>query len=327
MLIRKFAGLIALCASFAAGAQCTKDTDCRDPRICERGACVYPGAAKEAGAAGAVPDQIKLTVSDGGQERWIMFDRAGERVTRSPGLETLGSASGTMYLAEGAQIRVTTTLAGGAVPDGHRLRVYWQGYPRDEDVCVATSGAECTFVRQLHTLRQSPNHPIVCAGMDYVSGGTNRGLGAVCITLFLGKAAPVRGAVPNQIRLAVSEARNETWIQYDRNGERVTRSPNLERLGTHSGTMVLPQGAALKISASLLDGAVPAGHRLRVYWQGYPKDADLCATTSGADCSAARQLHTLRQSPNHPIVCATMDYIGGGSNQGLAAVCITLFPK
>ena len=98
-------------------------------------------------AQDAVPERLKLTVNDGGSERWIMFERNGERVTRGPGLEPLGSASGTMYVAEGAQIRVTAALAGGAVPEGHRIHVYWQGFPKDEDVCNATSGTECTFIR------------------------------------------------------------------------------------------------------------------------------------------------------------------------------------
>ena len=72
-----------------------------------------------------------------------------------------------------------------------------------------------------------------------------------------------------------------------------------------------------------MDGA----SRLRVYWQGYPKNGELCAAASGTNCAAARRLHTLRQSPNRPSVCAALDYAGGGSNQGLPAVCITLFMK
>ncbi len=134
-------------------------------------------------SAQAVPDRIKLTVNDGHSERWIMFDRAGERVTRSAGLERLGSASGTMSVAEGAQVRISATLLGGPVPAGHRIHMYWQGFPKSEDVCNATTGTECTIERRLHTLNQGPNGPIVCAGMDYLSGGTNRGLPAVCIDL------------------------------------------------------------------------------------------------------------------------------------------------
>ena len=72
------------------------------------------------------------------------------------------------------------------------------------------------------------------------------------------------GNIPNQLRLSVVAGRSEAWIQYDRNGERVTRSPELERLGSASGTMSVAQGAPLQIRAALLDGEkvdmkLPAG--------------------------------------------------------------------
>jgi hypothetical protein len=270
------------------------------------------------------PQQIRLTIGDGRATQWIQFDRAGETVTRSPGLERLGGASGTMYVAEGAPVHITAALAGGAVPSGHRIRIYWQGYPKYEDICIATSGTQCVVDRRLHTLAQGPNGPIVCAGLEYLSGGTNRGLGVVCIDLSMGKAPAASGGVPQSIRLNVSDGRATQWIQFDRAGETVTRSPGLERLGSGSGTMYVAEGAPLHISAALVGGVVPPGHRIRIYWQGYPKYEDVCAATSGAQCVVDRRLHTLAQGPNGPIVCAGLEYLSGGTNQGLGVVCIDL---
>ncbi|HEY1553250.1 MAG TPA: PQQ-binding-like beta-propeller repeat protein, partial [Kofleriaceae bacterium] len=49
-------GLAACSGTQVKQAGCSKDTDCRDPRVCERGACVDPRpipAARDAGAADA----------------------------------------------------------------------------------------------------------------------------------------------------------------------------------------------------------------------------------------------------------------------------------
>ena len=41
------------CSGTQHSAGCSKDTDCKDPRVCERGSCVDPRAATPAGDAPA----------------------------------------------------------------------------------------------------------------------------------------------------------------------------------------------------------------------------------------------------------------------------------
>jgi hypothetical protein len=130
-----------------------------------------------------IPSRITLIVNDGLHEYSIAMDRGTERITRSAGVDPLGSHGGAVDIKQGGSVRVSATLTDGSVPPGHRLRIYWQGFPRDEDVCSATSGAQCSASHAIHTLRQSPNHPIACAVLEYVSGGTNQGLGIPCLTL------------------------------------------------------------------------------------------------------------------------------------------------
>jgi hypothetical protein len=142
---------------------------------------------------------LTLLVTDGIREGWIRVTRScptgnscdngrggfTSQIERGPGVEPLGSTSGTWYVGHAATIHATASLTDGTVPAGHYLKIYWEGWPRDEDpACKATSGSQCTSSRQMAP-PGDPHAPIVCAAFGYESGGTNLGDGfqPVCITL------------------------------------------------------------------------------------------------------------------------------------------------
>lgn len=142
---------------------------------------------------------MTLTVNDGKQEGWIRVSRScpsgnscdsgrggfTSQIERSPGVERLGSASGTFSVGHSAAVRATASLTDGSVPPGHYIKIYWQGWPKDEDpACKATNGSQCTSSRQMAPAG-NPYAPIVCAAFVYESGGTNLGDGyqAICINL------------------------------------------------------------------------------------------------------------------------------------------------
>jgi hypothetical protein len=145
--------------------------------------------------------RLTLTVIDGNRREWIRATRtcngpdaacdAGREafkdaiIDRSPGLERLGSASGSFKVGHSANLNFTATLDDGTVPPGHYLKIYWQGYPQDRDpACRAEASAStCSFSGQMPP-NGNPYFPIICAAV-----GANQGvaqlmsnLATVCIS-------------------------------------------------------------------------------------------------------------------------------------------------
>lgn len=300
---------------------------------------------------------LTLTANDGNHEEWIRVTRScpgpsscddgrggfTSQVERSPGLERLGSASGTFYTPHSATVRFSASLTDGSVPAGHYLKIYWQGWPKDEDpACRASSGSTCSISRQVAPVG-TPYAPVVCAAVVYESGGTNLagGYESICVNVSY-RDAPVATSFAGgrALTLTVNDGGREEWIRATRacptgascdNGRggfttTIERSPGMQRLGATSGSFSVAHSATVRFTASITDGTVPVGHYLKIYWQGWPKDEDpACRANSGAACSISRQMAPAG-TPYAPVVCATLAYESGGTNLagGYEPICVNM---
>jgi hypothetical protein len=235
-------------------------------------------------------------------------------------------------------------LTDGTVPAGHYLKLYWQGWPKDEDpACRANSGSTCSISRQVAPVG-TPYAPTVCAALVYESGGTNLGggYGSVCVNIAY-RDTPVTSSFQGgrALTLTVNDGAHEEWIRVTRacpgpasncdNGRggftsKIERSPGLPQSGSASGTFTVPHSATVRFTASLTDGTVPAGHYLKLYWQGWPKDEDpACRANSGSSCSISRSVAPAG-TPYAPTVCAALVYESGGTNLagGYGSICVNI---